>query len=426
MTRTNECFVYIQMPGTLDVVTCGRFSFASTRDGGGVGRFVYGRSYRARPDAVPLDPFRLPIVPTVLETAKLGGIFGALRDAAPDAWGRRVIERILGTQDLGEVDFLLESPADRAGALTFGRGTVPPAPVRAFNRVVQLEELRQAAAVLEEDRPDEPIPSQILDLLDPGTSLGGARPKNVVEDVEGLWVAKFSQRGDRWSNAPVEAAMLALAARCGIRVPETRVERVGGDAVLLVKRFDRERMESGEEGAYLRHRMVSALTVLDAEESPTDRANWSYVSLADELRRWSARPRQDRLELFRRVVLNALISNLDDHPRNHALIAPGRGWILAPAYDLTPNPRHGPDERRLAMECGRFGRVARRDNLISQSVRFGLHSDEANAIIDEMKKIVDQNWRAEILRQGGSSRDCDVVEPAFLAPGFEYATAGTT
>jgi serine/threonine-protein kinase HipA len=122
------------------------------------------------------------------------------------------------------------------------------------------------------------------------------------------------------------------------------------------------------------------------------------------------------------VVVNALISNVDDHPRNHALIAPGRGWILAPAYDLTPNPRHGLDDRRLAMECGRFGRVARRDNIVSQSVRFGLRVDEANGIIDEMKTIVELNWRAEILRNGGSSHDCDAVEAAFLAPGFEYST----
>jgi serine/threonine-protein kinase HipA len=288
MARTNECFVYIQMPGTLEVITCGRFSHATTREGGDVGRFVYGRSYRARPDAVPLDPLHLPLVSTVFETAKLGGIFGALRDSSPDAWGRRVIERILGSQNLGEVDFLLESSADGAGALTFGRGPVPPTPVRTFNRVVQLDELRRAAALMEDDRTGEPLPAQIVDLLDPGTSLGGARPKNVVEDHDGLWVAKFPQRGDRWSNAPVEAAMLTLAARCGIRVPETRVERVGDDAVLLVKRFDRERGGSGEERGYLRHRMVSALTVLDAEESPTDRANWSYVAFADELRRWSS------------------------------------------------------------------------------------------------------------------------------------------
>jgi len=284
---------------------CGRFQRAPARDGTPVGRFVYGRSYRERMDAVPLDPIHLPITPTVYETARLNGVFGALRDASPDAWGRRVIERIVGRQDLDEIDFLLESPQDRAGALSFGRGPVPPAPVREFNRVVQLEELRRAAALIEEDRPGQPVPPRILDLLDPGSSLGGARPKNVVEDDDGLWIAKFPQRGDRWNNAPVEAAMLSLAARCGIRVPDARVERVGSESVLLVKRFDRERM-AGEDAhrGYLRHRMASALTVLDADETPTDRRGWSYVLLVDELQRWSARPREDRAELFRRMVLS--------------------------------------------------------------------------------------------------------------------------
>ena len=124
------------------------------------------------------------------------------------------------------------------------------------------------------------------------------------------------------------------------------------------------------------------------------------------------------------MVFNALISNVDDHPRNHALIAPGRAWQLAPAYDLTPNPRQGQDDRRLAMECGRFGRVARRDNLLSQAARFGLREGEANALINEMKEIVDQYWRYEVLRHGGTERDCEVIEPAFLYPGFEYATEG--
>lgn len=420
MPASGECFVYVQLPGTLEPVVCGRFEQASTRDGRLVGRFVYGRSYRDRADAVPLDPIHLPIAPTVYETARLGGVFGALRDASPDAWGRRVIERIAG-RPLDEVGFLLESPQDRAGALSFGRGPEPPAAIREYNRIVQLEELRRAAALLEDEHPSIPVPPQILDLLDPGTSMGGARPKNVVEDDDGLWVAKFPQRGDRWNNAPVEAAMLSLAGRCGIRVPETRVERVGDDSVLLVKRFDRDRVGGdGAERSYLRHRMVSALTVLDAEESPTDRRNWSYVLLADELQRWSARPRDDRAELFRRMVFNALISNVDDHPRNHALIAPGREWRLAPAYDLTPNSRQGMEGRRLAMECGLLGRIATRENLVSQSPRFGLNPEDASAIIDEMKEIVAQFWRTEVLRQGGTGRDCDVTEPAFAYPGFEY------
>jgi len=108
--------------------------------------------------------------------------------------------------------------------------------------------------LLEEDRPGEPVPAQIVDLLDPGSSMGGARPKNVVEDDDGLWIAKFPQHGDRWNNAPVEAAMLALASRCGIRAPEARVERVGTECVLLVKRFDRELVDAGDASrGYLRH-----------------------------------------------------------------------------------------------------------------------------------------------------------------------------
>ncbi|HEX8830236.1 MAG TPA: type II toxin-antitoxin system HipA family toxin, partial [Longimicrobium sp.] len=408
-------------PGSLETVVCGRYQRTVTRDGRGVGRFVYGRSYRERADAVPLDPVHLPLAPTVYETARLDGVFGALRDAAPDAWGRRVIERVARRQDLDELDFLLESPQDRAGALSFGRGSVPPAPIRQFNRVVQLRELRRAAALIEEDLP-RALPAQIVDLLDPGSSLGGARPKNVVENDDGLWIAKFPQRGDRWNNAPVEAAMLALASRCGIRVPEARVERVGAECVLLVKRFDRERTDFGEDerAGYLRHRMVSALTVLDADDAPTDRRNWSYVLLADELQRWSARPREDKAELFRRMVLNALICNVDDHPRNHAVIAAGREWRLAPAYDLTPNSRQGSEERRLAMECGRMGRLATRENLLSQSVRFGLRPDEANAIVDEMAGTVARFWRGDVLRHGGSERDCQVIERAFTYPGFEY------
>lgn len=418
MNSRRSCYVYLQLPGTSEVVTCGRYEREVLRDGRAVGRFVYGRSYRSRPDAVPLDPYHLPLAPTRYETAKLDGVFGALRDAAPDAWGQRVIEKMTGRTDLDPLDYLLQGPEDRIGALSFGLGPTAPAPRREFNKVLRLAELRRAAQLLEESGPGAALPEQVRQLQYPGTSLGGARPKNVVEDDDGLWVAKFPQRGDRWNNAPVEAAMLALARRCGIRTPETRVEQIGEDSVLLVKRFDRMRGDGG----YHRHRMVSALTVLDAEDRVTDRANWSYLLLADELRRWSERPAQDRRELFRRVVFNALISNVDDHPRNHALIAPGREWHLAPAYDLTPTPSVGLERRDLALECGPLGRMARRDNLLAGAARFGLSREEAGGIIDEMKQTVAREWRPEVLRQGGTAGDCDAIAPAFVYPGFELPT----
>lgn len=412
MTSEAECFVYIQMPESLEVVTCGRYLRQELR-GGVVGRFVYGRSYRDRADAVEIDPYNLPLSGDEYVTAKLDGVFGALRDAAPDAWGRYVIQRLAGGVDLDEVDYLLRSPEDRAGALSFGRSADPPGPTHDYNRIIRLGELRNAARVLEEDRGEE-LPPEIEVLVNPRTSMGGARPKNVVEDDDGLWLAKFPAKGDRWNNAPVEAAMLALAGRCGIRVPETRIEPLLGESILLVKRFDREKVEGG----YHRHRMVSALTVLDADDTGTDRSNWSYVVLADELKRWSSRPDPDRLELFRRMVFNALVSNLDDHPRNHALLSAGRDWRLAPAYDITPSPVHSVT-RDLAMTCGSEGRVARRSNLVSRAARFGLATDEAEEIIDDMKRVVAGGWEDEVARQGGTQRDRELVASAFLGEGFE-------
>lgn len=415
MSSERECYVYIQMPRSLEVVTCGRFVLTPLPGGAGRGRFVYGRSYRSRPDAVPIDPVNLPISTETYTTDRLGGVFGALRDSAPDAWGRLVIEKVLGRSDLTEVDFLLQSPEDRAGALSFGLGTIPPAPVRAFNRVIHLEELREAARILEEERSPVNLRPQLLHVHDPTTSMGGARPKNSVEDDTGLWIAKFPARADRWNNAAVEAAMLSLAKRCSIRIPEIRIERLKGEDVLMLRRFDREKVAGG----YLRHRMVSALTMLRAEEPP-NLANWSYLILAGELQRWSSRPREDKAELFRRAAFNALISNDDDHPRNHAVTAAGGDWRLAPAYDLTPNPQHGAQERNLALICGRFGRAAKRENLLSGAARFGLAIEESRAIIEEIALEISRSWRTEVLRWGGTTQDCEAIASAFVHEGFDY------
>jgi serine/threonine-protein kinase HipA len=410
--RTSDdqgCYVYIQLPDSLDVVTCGLFVQQQ-----GVGRFVYGRSYLANPRAVELEKFDLSLRAGTFETARLRGIFGALRDASPDAWGRRVIERQLGRADLTEVDFLLHSPEDRAGALSFGRSSLPPAPVHRFNKVLHLSALLEEAERIELDLP-LPAP-QVSDLVNPGSSMGGARPKNVVEDEEDLWVAKFPARGDRWNNAAVECGMLRLAGECGLRTAFGKVTRVGDQPVLLVRRFDRKRVEGG----YLRHRMVSALTVLRSDEDPQERSKWSYLLLADELKRWVGNPAEDLRELFSRMVFNALISNIDDHPRNHALIATSSEWCLSPAYDLTPMPQAS-TERDLAMEVGTVRhRRANRKNLLSECGRFRLSKEDATRLIDTMKAIVSARWREAVKECGGTEADVKAIERAFDYEGFEY------
>ena len=416
---TSECFVYIALPGETDFVTAGRFRLDIDRHSVAMGRFVYGKSYLARPSAVPIDPIELKLAATTYETRLLKGVFGALRDASPDYWGRRVIEKHAGAAQLGEIDYLLHSPDDRAGALGFGFGPEPPAPRREFNRTIDLQKLQDFAdrIIADEELPQDADARQAQELLLEGTSMGGARPKAVVEDDGALWIAKFNRPDDKWNHAKVERAMLELSRACGIHAVETRLTTIGDRDALLVKRFDRKHMTNG----YRRARMLSALTLLRAEDTHADRAKWSYVLLAEELRRISAKPKDDALELFKRMCFNALISNGDDHPRNHAVITMENDWRLSPAYDLTPSPQISIERRDLALACGDMGRYAHAGNLRTQSARFLVNTDEATAIIDTMEQIVKDRWYEIARREGVSDKDCETIRSAFAYEGFRLA-----
>ncbi len=412
----NECYVYIVLPGETEFVTAGKFVLSTDRHGVPTGKFIYGRSYRARDNAVPIDPLELKLSASTFETQRLKGVFGALRDAGPDYWGRRVIEKHSGLVQLGELDYLLQSPDDRAGALGFGLNQEPPAPRRRFNRTIDLEQLQTVAdaIIADEYLPEGAEAEQAQALLLAGTSMGGARPKAVVEDGDGLWVAKFNRPDDRWNHARVEHAMLLLARECGVQAAESRLETIGDRDVLLVKRFDRVKVDAG----YRRARMLSALTLLRADDSHQDRDKWSYVLLAEELRRISSQPKQDAPELFRRMCFNALISNTDDHPRNHAVIASDTDWVLSPAYDLTPSMPVSIEQRDLALICGDIGRYAHADNLLSQHARFLLDRAEAESMIDEMEGTVRNRWYDIARAEGVTDRDCDRISGAFAYPGF--------
>jgi serine/threonine-protein kinase HipA len=313
-----ECYVYITLPGETESVTAGRFELTKDRRGDAVGRFVYGKSYLARANAVAIDPIEL----------KLSG--------------------------------------------------------------------------------------NTYDLMLLGTSMGGARPKAVVEDDEGLWVAKFNRPNDPWNNTRVERAMLELAKSCGISVATSRIETVADKDVLLVKRFDREKTGKG----YTKSRMISGLTLLHADEAVGARDRWSYVLMSEELRRVARDPKKDAPELFRRMAFNALISNIDDHPRNHALIAKEREWQLSPAYDLTPAPQIAQDRRDLAMAVGDQGRFANAKNVLSQHTRFLLEEAQAKAIVFDMADKVRATWYEVVRGQGVTEKDAETIKSAFVYEGF--------
>lgn len=423
MTSRVGTFVFVELPTTGETVICGRYGLQEVEEGF-LGRFVYGRSYLARPDAVAIDPVHLPLQDTEFTTTKVSGMFGALRDTAPDAWGRMVLDRRFQGTESTELDYLLGSSDVRVGALSYGAGQeVPALDHSTVHSLGDLEAAGDAADALEGeiDGEESPLLEDLDRMLAPSSGMGGARPKTVVMDEHGqLWVAKFPSRGDRWSNAIAEAAYLSLAGECGITVPDARIIKLRGKATLLIKRFDHE----PGNGDAIRRLFLSAHTLLGLDESVTERTGWSYLDLSHLLRRLSSTPNQDAVELFRRMVFNALVSNTDDHPRNHAMLGTETGsWRLSPAYDLAPSNERGLDDRRLAMTCGVMPgreRWANRLNLISGAQHFGLGEREAGALITRIKEIVVGRWEDHVRRQGGTAQDCRNIAHAIDYEGFEY------
>ena len=419
--RPSECLVYVYLPGQTSAVLAGAFRITGT-EGQPTGDFAYARSYTERRDAVPLDPVELGTVSIAsARTARTGGMFGVLRDGCPDAWGRCVIDARLGLDGTGQrdIDYMLQSPDDRAGALGFSVGDLLIERPWAFCQLSSLDHIiditeRVAASTGGTDvgagASGENRPS-LQDLQQAQTGLGGARPKVTVEETGHLWVAKLPQADDRWSNPRVEHATMQLARDCGISTAETKIATVAGRDVILVRRFDRQAVEGG----YARTRLLSGLTLLGADED--DRQRWSYLRMADEIERHTADPAEQLAELFRRMVFNALISNTDDHPRNHAFVGCGDRWKLSPAYDLTPTPAGG-YSRRLAMICGLGGRDANRENLVSGCYNFELTKDAAETIVDRMTAAVLSGWHPAMRAAGVTKADVNTIRSAFVCDGF--------
>ena len=414
MISERECFVYIHLPGETLPVTAGKLVISKQDRNTNIGRFIYGKSYLARPNAVSIDPVELTLSDTAFETASMGGLFGAIRDASPDLWGRILIERHLGRTDVDEMDYLLNSPDDRIGALSFGTSQTPTVSELDFNRNIDLERLQYAAdTVTDPNITIDSMRDRTEELFLIGTSMGGARPKAVIQDSDALWVAKFAHPSDRYDMALTEHLALKLAQACGINASESKTVTIGVRNILLVKRFDREKVSDG----FHRNRMISALTALRASDDPLQRDKWSYILIAEALRRFSSDPVEDARELYRRMVFNALITNTDDHPRNHAFLA-HKLWRLSPAYDLTPFPMASITQRDLAMVCGSHGRFANAKNLISECRRFMIEPEEAEDITISMADYISHNWYETARQLGLSEKDCEMIRPAFVYPGF--------
>ena len=392
MTSDFDRFVFIALPGRSEYVVAGHFRVSA---GAQLGEFVYGQSYLSRPDAVELDPVHLRLTGRV-RRGSVNGVFGAIRDTMPTSWGR-VIEGV-ATPDRYQVRIV----NDHAGAIALAPGLEPPAPRLRFHAIGDLVRLKAAldAPLAEQDAPLENA------LLAQGRGpLAETTVKVIVEDDHTLWLAELPKDDMKWNQPRVLYAMMQLARDCGLHAVTSRIESVDGMDILMVQRYDREWVGDG----YACSRVVNGLTLLGTDDPSTAKHGWSYLTLADEIRRASSRPREDLHELFGRMCFNAAISNVTDDPRYVVLAAKGTGWRLAPGYFSAPTPladgRHGD----LAMACGPYGRTPSRENIVAGAGRFLLDRATAEATFDRISETVRSSWQAVMRDNGVSVRDCDLV-----------------
>ncbi len=399
----DAAYVWIWLPGETGPVVAGQVAQTRQRyDEQPVLVFTYARSYREREDAIALFTPELPLAPGTFDPTRPGepaggvgwngwpnpaqrsplALAGCLRDAAPDAWGRRVLNLRLAEDtavDLSELTYLLASGSDRVGALDFQQSATDYQP---RGERASLEQLVAAAELIERGIP---IPDELAAAAGHGTAIGGARPKALLEDGPRQLVAKFASSTDTRPVVKAEAVGMLLAARVGIEVPAVElVVTDQGKEVLLVDRFDRPAGGG-------RRFVVSALTVLGLREQESYYAG--YADLAQAIRHpgWADAGHQLR-ELFTRLVFNIAISNTDDHLRNHAAFWDGQQLRLTPAYDLSPQPRstqvasHAIKLTRDGQRASQF-RVAR-----AAAPDFLLTAAEAQEVIDHVVETVTGSW----------------------------------
>ena len=409
-------FVFIHPPGQTEAVPAGRLELVS-RDGELLtSRFQYGKRYRERGNALDVDPVSLPLAgETEFAREPVNGLplFGAIRDAAPDAWGRCVIENRLGRPGpLPEVDYLDHAGSDRSGALDIRTNRDSPPRDSTLPASVDLPYLLEAVERIEAG---EAVPAQLAHFFQGGPTMGGMRPKAVIHEGGRPYVAKFPSTSDRRFNVPaVEYATLMLARECGLDVPDTRLLRLDGErAAMLVARFDREPVQGG----FARRHMVSALTMLGVSELESSGQSYEAIAGVISSQGAAAHLERDRVELFKRMVFNILVTNNDDHLRNHAFLydPAGQGWRLSPLYDVVPSPEVGTD-RFLNLAVGPRGRAARLDNALAGAGAFGMRRSEAARVIAQLVACT-RAWRNTFEACGVSERDCTLVASAFRHAG---------
>lgn len=390
--RPNRAYVWIWLPESEEPVVAGRLEEA----GGEVG-FVYGRSYLEREGRISIYSPELPLIERRIRPLPELSAPGCILDAGPDAWGQRVImNRLLGSEaantdpaDLGVLSFLLESGSDRIGALDFQASATDYVPRE--RETATLDELATSA-----ERVDAGIP--LIPALDEalfrGSSIGGARPKALIDDGGRGLIAKFSSSTDTIAMVQGEYIAMELGRQAGLDIAPVKVAKALGKTVLLVERFDRIA------GTAKRRALVSALTILELNELA---ARWaSYAELAQVIRERFTQPAKSLRELFARITFNILVGNTDDHARNTAAFWDGEALSLTPAYDICPQLRSGGEAAQVMIigdDSDSF-RLSQLAGCVQRAHIYQVSQTEAREIIDHQIDAIEENWHDVCDRAG--------------------------
>lgn len=377
---SEEAFVWVWLPGATEPVVAGRLEAIDK-----VVMFNYGQSYLQRDDAIPLYLPELPLRSGPIRPRGSLTIAGCVKDAGPDAWGQRIImhkrlgdaSRDVDPDRLGVLTYLLESGSDRAGALDFQASSER---YEQRSASATFEEMVTAADLLEAGEPLSPV----LDAaLFRGSSLGGARPKVLLDDDDRKLIAKLSSRTDAYPVVKAEAVAMNLAKRVGLNVASTTVTECLGRDALLVERFDRT-STPGE-----RRMLVSALTLFELDEMMARYG--TYHDLAQIIRERFTHTDQTLCELFSRIVFNICVSNTDDHARNHAAFWDGVNLTLTPAYDICPQQRSG-GEATQAMEIAPSFKFSQLRGCVDAADIYHLSRDDAMSLVDHQLEVINTEW----------------------------------
>ncbi len=403
-----EILAYVDLHGAPHLV--GRLWMRTRRDRESA-TFEYDKNWLAHPERFSLEP-ALKLGPGPFHTPSEQPLFGAIGDSAPDRWGRVLMRRAerrraerqgQTPRTLREIDYLLMVDDEaRMGALRFAQREGGPFLAEySPAKIPPLIELPRLLSAIERALSDTDTDEDLRLLLAPGSSLGGARPKASVRDRDGhLAIAKFPNKGEELNIVLWEAVALRLAAKAGIAVPAWRIETAARKPVLLLRRFDRD----GEE----RLPFLSAMSMLGAANNEAR----SYLEFVDVLRQHGAAPKEDMHALWRRIVFSVLISNTDDHLRNHGFLWAGpAGWRLSPAYDLNPVPVDI-KPRVLTTAIDLEDGTASLELAFDVASYFELSPDQARTIAAKVGKAV-ATWRKEAAKLGLTAPEIGRMASAF-------------